>query len=149
MDDTRKCVNCGGDYDVKSSNQQLCSDECRKSYYGQERNGMLPSGTTGAVSELMVSSTLMQQGWSVFRSLSPCCFCDLIAIKEGKVKMLEVRTGIKSVTGKISYPPAAHAQATEIAVWVRNTQELMFFPVTCIKSPSKYMKEQMEQKLNS
>jgi Holliday junction resolvase len=44
------------------------------------------------MSELFVCFDLLKNGYSVFRSVSPSCFCDVIAIKDGIVKKFEIRT---------------------------------------------------------
>jgi hypothetical protein len=53
----------------------------------------LPTGTLGALSELLASTDLLAQGFEVFRALSPACSCDLIACRGGLTLRIEVRTG--------------------------------------------------------
>ena len=60
------------------------------------KRSMEPSSfrsTRGAISELTVSANLMARGYEVFRALSPSASCDLIALKDGEVLRVEVRTG--------------------------------------------------------
>jgi hypothetical protein len=66
----------------------------------------LPTGTTGALSEMAAAMDLMMRGYEVFRALSPTCSCDLIAAKPGASALrIEVRTGqISHITGRTSFP---------------------------------------------
>lgn len=67
----------------------------------------LPTGTVGAISELLAAVDLMKKGWSVFRSLCPSSEYDLIAEKNDEIFLLEVRTGRYNVGdnagNKLSY----------------------------------------------
>jgi len=60
------------------------------------------SSTSGAFSEFIVCVDLMKRGYEVFRAVSPANSCDLIALKPGAMKRIEVRTGNYS-KGKISF----------------------------------------------
>ncbi len=81
------------------------------------------------MSELLVSVDLMKKGYSVFRSISPACFCDLIAIKEGEIMKVEVRTGYTSpVSGKQTFPRITKGNITHYAVWDRNTEQINYIP---------------------
>jgi hypothetical protein len=78
-----------------------------------EENGRpgpkLPTGTVGAISELVVCNALMRAGFSVFRSMSPACVCDLIAMRDGELLKIEVTTANRHITekgrGTWSVPP--------------------------------------------
>lgn len=80
------CAICKKDFEHESPHALTCSRECRAKRRAQLTgrisflNGV-PKGTVGAISEMMVASDLMGKGFSVFRALSPSCFCDLIAVK--------------------------------------------------------------------
>jgi hypothetical protein len=50
-------------------------------------------GHIGCISELYVSTDLMNRGVEVFKSLSSHCSCDLIALFDGKMIRVEVKTG--------------------------------------------------------
>jgi len=64
--------------------------------------GEYPTQFTGAISELLVCIDLIRRSYYVFRSLTSNCPCDLLAMKDGKVLKIEVKTASKSkVTGKI------------------------------------------------
>ncbi len=131
---------CQGEYVPKSQSQKWCSKKCRTEFNFNvqsdiadplvKANGVdLSTGTTGAVAELMVSADLMRHGWNVFRALSPHCFCDLVASKDGKIRYVEVRTAMRYLSGKLSFPTKIHRDATEYGLWVRNTGEIIYIPV--------------------
>ena len=46
----------------------------------------------GAIAELRVGVDLLSKGYHVFRSESPGCPCDIVAIKDGECIKIEVRT---------------------------------------------------------
>lgn len=89
----------------------------------------LTTGTTGAISELVVSAELMRRGYAVFRSLSPSCFCDLIAHKDGRQYRVEVRTGYRAQTGKLGFPRNTHGEIDIFGVNVPGTGEVIFLGV--------------------
>jgi len=101
------CIVCSKESISSQPKAKLCSEVCRENYYGRvqnPKNKNLSAGTVGAITELKVSSWLMENGYAVFRALSPSCFCDLIAIKDGESMNIEVRTGYISGTGNLFYP---------------------------------------------
>lgn len=50
---------------------------------------------------MMVCSDLMFRGYSVFRSMSPTCKCDLIAMKDSRLIRVEVKTGVTNLRGDV------------------------------------------------
>jgi hypothetical protein len=60
----------------------------------------LPTGTVGAMAELLAATDLLMKGFEVFRAVSPSASCDLAILKEGKLLKVEVRTGYKRPNGK-------------------------------------------------
>lgn len=98
------CVSCGNSFRSNQPKKGWCSNDCRKIIYSKRtgRFGSLkiPTPTVGSISELKVSIDLMGKGYSVFRALSPACFCDLIAIKDNEYMLLEVRTGYIGIINK-------------------------------------------------
>lgn len=101
------CVECNKEINCSQPNQKVCSNDCRKTYYGKNRpnnvNQELNTGTIGAITELKVASYLMEKGYTVFRALSPAAFCDLIALKHEENMYVEVRTGYISHKGNLGY----------------------------------------------
>lgn len=88
----------------------FCSAGCGSKYYKRTSTSILngiATATVGAISELLVSVELMKRGFHVYRALSNSSYADIIAIKDGKINEIEVRTGYyyKTKTGeKVTYP---------------------------------------------
>lgn len=61
------------------------------------------STKAGTLGELIVASDLLKRGYEVFRALHPDASCDLVAIKNGKVSRIEVRTGKRLKENKLTY----------------------------------------------
>jgi hypothetical protein len=88
----------------------------------------IPSGTTGAITEMMVGSDLMQRGFSVFRALSPACFCDLIATNDSLTLRVEARTGYQyGSTGRIHFPKNVAATVDLFGVFVPSQNKVVYF----------------------
>ena len=82
--------------------QKYCSKECYLEWSGKKSAWKgLASGTVGAIQEYRVGVELLIKGYEVFRPLSPSCSCDLLAMKDGKIIKLEVRTAYQNKVGKI------------------------------------------------
>jgi len=110
------CKNCGDYFSVPAIStiktpNPFCSAKCKREYDKKRAKTIRPEGvkispgTIGAITELMVSTDLLQKGYHVFRAQSPSCPCDLIAFMTGNAAIkIEVKTGvIDSVTGKRSH----------------------------------------------
>lgn len=52
----------------------------------------LPTKHRGAASELIASTWLLRQGYDVFRNVSPHGKIDIVAIREGEVTFVDVKT---------------------------------------------------------
>lgn len=61
----------------------------------------LTKGKRGAISEMVVASDLLNKGYEVFRSVSQDCSCDLLALKDGSMLRIEVRTGQRNQNGTL------------------------------------------------
>lgn len=128
----KKCVECSADFLSSSPQKKFCSSDCQRKNFvkitGRKGTG-LPTGTVGAISELKVATYLMRIGYSVFRALSPSCFCDLIAIKEKEYLLLEVRTGYLSVKGNLTYPKILHGKPTHYGIYMPMLDEVRLIKV--------------------
>lgn len=129
----KKCEGCGDKFYTTYSHKEYCGKKCRGLDYrrrmGREIIGTtIPSGTTGAISELVVSADLMGKGWAVFRAMSPSCFCDLVAVDgQNHIKRIEVRTGYRSqVSGKVSYPKQRNGEIDLFGVVDRNSRQVWY-----------------------
>lgn len=103
------CVNCASEFVGNKRQYKYCSRKCNLDHYKKtfvRSNPMLgiPSGTVGAIHELLVCADLLKKGFSVFRALSQSCSCDLAVLNNGKLLRVEVTTGYVSPTGKINHP---------------------------------------------
>lgn len=97
-------------YFAKSpKDRKYCSRTCSRTAniaYLQTRRpntSKLPTGTVGAISELIVSADLLRRGFEVFRALSQSCSCDLAILHESKLIRVEVRTASRSSAGKLMF----------------------------------------------
>lgn len=123
----RKCRTCNGEFQSATSRKLYCSSKCVPNNKPPVVFPNLSSGTMGAVSELIVAAKLLTQGWSVFRSVSPNCFCDLVAFKEGeKPRFVEVRTGQITKKGDITFPSKLRPGTTEVAIFIPATKRVIF-----------------------
>lgn len=87
-------------------NKKFCSTDCYKLKVGAKSpfNG-ISTGTVGAIAELVVSADLMKRGYEVYRALSQSSSCDLLALKNGILTKIEVKTGYTNgATGSLSFP---------------------------------------------
>jgi hypothetical protein len=101
------CKGCGTEISQTRANRKamFCSNRCRTAHYKQQIGTLgsgLPSGTTGAIGELVVAIDLLRRGYEVFRALSPSCSCDLAIIRDRNLVRVEVRTAyLNKLTGSI------------------------------------------------
>ena len=129
-----KCFVCEKDFGHNHPNAKFCSKECLGNYNNSRHRKRvvgekLPTGTVGAISELIISANLMSYGYSVFRALSPSCYCDIIASKDGETHHIEVRTGYKSSEGKWYFPTKRSGTVDVFGVVERNTLEIVYFDI--------------------
>lgn len=101
------CKHCNSEIPLGLRNRgaAYCSTKCRTRHYNF-RVGMkglgLPTGTTGAISELRVAADLLLKGYEVFRAMSANCSCDLAILRNNQLLRVEVSTGyINGITGKL------------------------------------------------
>lgn len=121
----------GTKFSSQQPNAVYCSIDCRNKSYA-ERQGRIsdikiPSGTAGAISEILVSADLMAKGYAVFRALSMSCFCDIISIKDKNIYRIEVRTGYISGSGTVSFDHNTHGEIDLFGVYVPRKKECYYF----------------------
>lgn len=61
---------------------------------------LLRSGVVGAIGELKASVWLLEQGYEVYRAVSPHSSSDLVVVKDGEMFAVEVRTAHRHKDGK-------------------------------------------------
>ena len=125
------CLNCKKKFSTSNSLTKYCSYDCKNIYHraNDDTGGMrklLSSGTIGAISELIISNDLLRRGYAVFRSLSPSCYCDLIAVKNNKKYEIEVRTAFESHNNILNFPKKANGKNVIFAVYVRNRDKIRY-----------------------
>lgn len=128
------CLNCKKEIIKKSikvaSRCKYCSKQCAREYesvFYRRRNPKsgIPTGTMGAMQELLVSYDLMRLKKHVFRALSPNCYCDLAFIDNGKIFSVEVRTGNINRKGVIKWPGM---NVTKTDIWaIVACQKIYYF----------------------
>ena len=141
------CVVCKKVKNSQQPNGKMCSPECRKSFY--KKTGLLniSSQSVGSVSEMQVCCEMLKRGYSVFRTVSGSSFCDVVAIKDLEVLLLEVRTGYKDMNGKLAFTKILHnkiAMPSHYAVYIVETNEIFIQKITDqdIKNYSLYKKNE-------
>lgn len=133
----RTCIQCNQPYQATTSYQKYCSQGCMHDYHNHTWRGInktnphISSGTTGAISELLVAADLMRKGYNVFRALSQSCPCDLVILKDKQLWRVEVTTGYRSASGKLQHvhkPNINGARYDIVAYAVRASDEIVYDP---------------------
>lgn len=127
------CKQCGEF--IPTNRWSFCSTECRRKYNREQYRLQNPfkgttRSTTGAISELRVAVDLMSKSYSVFRSMSPSCPCDLVILKDGKLLRVEVRTTYRTTGGNIYKvkPSRDNPENNDIYAWVL-PDEIVYEPL--------------------
>lgn len=136
----RQCAECGCALSRERLRRQAlyCGPACykeaqRKKYLENNpgrRRGEIPSGTVGAASELIVCADLLARGVAVFRSVSPSCSCDLLAMRgvEGRTVRVEVTSGSMSGVGALTWPRKDAKKHDLLAVVYQPGNKIMYLP---------------------
>ncbi len=92
----KTCVYCNEIFSPRTSQQRYCSSDCRRAgdepLRWQPLHPGIDKGKVGAVVELIVSADLLRRGYEVFRALSQSASCDILAMKDGAILRIEVRS---------------------------------------------------------
>lgn len=108
------CLVCGDAISIRRQRKgaNYCSGRCAEIKNKERYKNLNPlsidkysrsTSSTGAAHELIVCAYLMKLGYHVFRSQSPSCPCDLIAMISDNIFLVEVTTGLKTKKG-YNYP---------------------------------------------
>lgn len=101
----KNCAWCSERFSIVG-NSRYCSATCALKAEQDKlpkTKSTLNTGQRGAVSELYVCADLILKGFSVFRSVSQTCPCDLVAMSGDKLYRVEVKT-VAWVKGLTSVP---------------------------------------------
>ena len=131
MSYNKECFICKNIFITTQPITRFCSNICRNTYQtkltGRYADKTISSATVGAISEMEVSSDLMKKGFAVFRALSPSCFCDLIACKNGYILRIEVTTGYQAENNRLSHAKKHNIDKLDIiAIYVRNISKIFY-----------------------
>lgn len=127
------CAGCGTKFTTSETQKKFCTMDCRVktgNYKWKRPNPYnLSTGTIGAIAELAVCNKLMNEGNSVFRAVSPSCFCDIISFKDGKTTCIEVRTAKRNLSGTFAFPKSRPREGVDLyALYLPESQEIHFIP---------------------
>jgi Holliday junction resolvase-like predicted endonuclease len=108
----------------------LCNSRSRNARYGNTPQYVVTPATQGAITELIVSVDLMKRGFDLYRATSPACPCDLVAIRNGVVTRVEVKTGIRRLNGEIRPVKLSERQrrASDVVAYVAHDGEILYAP---------------------
>jgi hypothetical protein len=102
-----QCKNCGELLSIEYPNRVYCNRLCAKEYnktrYVRRPEPTLPTGTVGAMHEMLACADLLRRGYAVFRAVSPSCICDLIVLNKDRLVRVEVTTGYRK-NDKLLFP---------------------------------------------
>jgi len=129
----KNCIVCDGQFKSQQPGALYCKAECRKKNY-QRNTGKyatysysINKNSAGALSELEVACDLIKKGYAVFRQMSLYNVCDLVAVKDNRVLLIEARTGYISNCGTMTFPPKIHDVATHFAVYFATEDKVRYF----------------------
>ncbi len=134
-----QCEICRKEFIHRNGHTTTCSTECRttknRNRYGRSVgvNTGIPPGTVGVISEYYVITHLLEKGFAVFHAASPCCYCDLLAVKDGKTFSFEVRTCYEGDDGRLTYSKILNkgqAVPEYFGLVERNTRKVIFVNVS-------------------
>lgn len=131
---SKPCVLCSTVFVPRGDFAKFCSDACRtKNQRMRAGNNIDKYPKTKLMSiwkaaELSVAADLMKKGYEVFSAISPSTYCDILAKKlGGSFLEIEVRTGYKGVSGRISFTRGLRDSASIYGVLERNSDEVSYF----------------------
>lgn len=127
----RICKNCSKPFKVSGNawNKLFCTKACRVEYVGfKGAYKGISAASVGAIAELAVSADLLKKGYAVFRSVSPSCSCDLIAMKGKKVLRVEVKSGYQNKDGRIQCAKPKQVNYDILAIVLHQKDTIIYKP---------------------
>ncbi len=98
-----KCQKCGRVF-MGRKNKRFCNQICTNKMKAERYYANISTSSKGAMGEISVCYDLLGKGHHVFRSISPNCPCDLMAIINNRKIRVEVTTGVMNNSGSINFP---------------------------------------------
>jgi PD-(D/E)XK endonuclease len=123
------CPICGTMFQKKRRSHRYCSRVCQLAAWKRPPSGLPPS-TVGTMAELATCNNLLGDGYSVYRSITPNSPFDLVAYRDGKVRLIEVRTGFLSPSSEVAFKKYVHEGASEYAVHLRDQDTIIYLPTS-------------------
>jgi hypothetical protein len=77
------------------------------------------TGNIGALGEILVIHDLMSKGYEMFRAISPCSTCDMVALRDGRLFRVEATKGKRS-SKRLNWSHHDPARYDLLAVWEEN-----------------------------
>lgn len=116
----RVCIKCGIKF--LGSKLKLYCKSCSK--IPKSKNTVC-CGTQGAISELLVATSILNLNIPVFRALSPSCPSDLVILINEELISIEVRTGRILRTGGI-WCPTANMHSDIYAIYLKEEKKIVY-----------------------
>lgn len=134
------CVQCGEI--LVGRKTSFCSAKCGNAHNAEKWRKMngkrlpIPSATVGAIGEYLVGIDLMKRGHHVFRALSPSSPGDLAVLIDKRLVLIEVTTGSRSITGKLSWAPhLRHKETYDVIAIVEHCGTITYIPELITDKP--------------
>lgn len=130
------CRLCDAPISGRYTQRVYCSYKCRLEHNKRQRHELNPylkvctTGQTGAMSEMLVCVDLLKRGFDVFRAVAQSCSCDIVALRNGRMFRVEVKTAYRRKTGTVgvSLRPDQKEKFDILAmVWLDNN-EIVYEP---------------------
>jgi hypothetical protein len=138
-----KCLWCKKVVAQKGTCSKECARHLRLEKYGLPNDIFLPTGTTGAISELEVVIMFLNRGFSVFRSVSPSSPFDLVVYDptNNETLKVEVKTTYRNVsTSNITIPKHYNNLYDLFVLYIRNDDKFKIYNNKGDEITSKFIK---------
>lgn len=131
------CTVCKTEFDHRFDDVKYCSQKCKKQHHNypsrqvNKKSYSVSPAIQGTISEVLACNYYLRNGWEVYRNISAFGSNDLIIMRNGEIKKIEVRTGILYKNGKIYYPNKIHNyknKPDEFCVFVAAQERIYVFP---------------------
>jgi hypothetical protein len=125
------CPECKSLFFTNMSYKIYCSSECRykNRCITQGKLSHLKVGDVGALGEMFTCSNLIFKGYEVYRAISQASKYDLIALKNGKIMSIQVRTGYRGKDNRVFFPKKkTDKHPDHYAIVLNATKEVVYLP---------------------